>query len=300
MSLYLEMLKNHLSFPIGVCLLLLPMHAIAQLSDCHLIHRVPHKECAYPRLSADSKSVLYQSNEAGNWHLYVMERTGKKHNAITNGSSNNNFPDWSPDNKKVAFVSDRDGNEEIYLINSDGSGIKRLTFDEGRDIHPYFSPDGKYILFNSTRGNGSLDIFRYDLTTAKVDRVTNTPDHETCARYSNDMRSIVFLRNNDESDDIYLMNVNAGVTRNLTNTPSRTDGWPMFSPDDRWVYFSSMDKGTYSMYRIKVDGSSRQQLSYAEEGEEHARVFIARQANALLYNRRKGLEIEIFICSLES
>jgi hypothetical protein len=54
-------------------------------------------------------------------------------------------------------------------------------------IHPYFSPDGKYLLFNSTRDNGSLDVYRLDLATRELLRITDSPMQETCARYSPDM-----------------------------------------------------------------------------------------------------------------
>jgi TolB protein len=274
--------------------------AEAQVKDCRLVYKADGKEAAYPRLSADNKRILYQSNESGKWHLFIMDTSGKKHQQLTEGTSNNNFPDWSADNRLVAFVSNRDGNEEIYLVKTDGTELKRITTDKARDIHPYFSPDGKCLLFNSTRGNGSLDIYRYNLASGNTARLTSTEDQETCARYSPDMKTIVFLRNNEEMDDIFLMEMETSMTRYLTNTPFKTDGWPMFGPDSKWIYYSSMDPGTYCMFRIREDGTSREQLSRAEEGEEHARVFISRTGHLLIFNRRIGRTIEIRSCSINS
>ena len=251
-------------------------------------------ENAYPRLSRDGKKILYQSNRTGKWQIFIMDTQSDKQFPLTNDNFNNNFPDWNTDGTQIAFVSDRDGNEEIYLINSDGTGLKRLTSDPQRDIHPYFSPDGRYVLFNSTWSNGSLDIFRYDLQTGKTVQLTNTPnDHETCARYSPDMKSIVFLRNNEETDDLFVLNLTNGLTENVSKTPYITDGWPVFSNDGNWIYYSSMEGQTYSIYRIRTDGTGKEQISFAAPGEEHARVFLADDGHSLIYNLRKGGTIDI-------
>jgi TolB protein len=249
-------------------------------------------ENAYPRLSKNGGSVLYQSNKTGNWQLYVLEIKSGKRRRLTTGNANNNLADWSPDNKQISFVSDRDGNEELYIMSLDGKHITRLTHNIGRDIHPYFSPDGKFLLFNSTRGNGSLDIYRYTIAGKKIERLTNTPENETCARYNSSMSAIVFLRNDEQRDDVYIMNLATRLCDNITNTPFVTDGWPMFDATGEMIYYSSMETGRYAIYRVKRDGTAKIQLSYPADGEEDARVFVARN-HSIVYNRKKGNTIAI-------
>lgn len=250
-------------------------------------------ENAYPRLSSDGKRILYQSNRTGKWQLYIMDITTKKQERITNDAFNNNFVDWSMDGLWVAFVSDRDGNEEIYRMKVDGSGLERLTNDPARDIHPYFSPDGRTLLFNSTRGNGSLDIYRLTLADKKLERITGSPMEETCARYSPDMKRVVFLRNDEQSDDVAVMDMSTGLVTNLTNTPRITDGWPMFSADGKWIYYSTMATGRHSIHRVHPDGQGDETLTDAAPGEEDGRAFISRDGRTLIYNKRKGGSIDI-------
>jgi TolB protein len=255
-------------------------------------------ENAYPRLSKNGKTVLYQSNRTGKWQLYMLDIAAGTSRRITHDEANNNFPDWDPGNEWIAFVSDRDGNEEIYMVKTDGSGLKRVTNDEARDIHPYFSPDGKWLLFNSTRGNGSLDIYRTDLATGKTEHLTETPQDETCARYFPDMKSIVFLRNDAVSDDVWLMNLTTGLSENLTRTPDVRDGWAMAGGEGSWVYYSSMETGVFQIYRIRKDGTQKQQLTTALPGEEDARAFIGADGNTLIYNKRKSGLIAILSYTL--
>jgi TolB protein len=279
-------------------LIITDLSVCAQTSDCKTVLLVPEKESAYPRLSKDEKKILFQSNSNGSWQINLYQVDDNKIINLTNDGYNNNFPDWSADNQWISFVSDRDGNEEIYLMRTDGSDLKRITNDPNRDIHPYFSPDGKYILFNSTRANGSLDIYRYTILSGKTEQLTNTPQNETCARYSPDMKSVVFLKNDDYSDDVYMFSLSNFLSINLTNTPLTTDGWPMFSSDGKWIYFSSMENDTYSIYRIKPDGTGKQQITFAPNGEEHARVYISSSGKKMIYNIRKANAIGIYSCLL--
>lgn len=258
-----------------------------------LIHVIPDKEVAYPRLSADQQQILYQSNERGPWSLHILDRQTNTQSTVLADAYNNNFPDWSADQQWIAFTSDRDGNEEIYLMRPDGSGMKRITDHPGRDIHPYFSPDGKYLLFNSTRINGSFDIYRYELGTGMLISLSNTPENETCARYSPDMKHIVYLQNSETADDIIVADSLNQQHHNITNTPPVNDGWPVFSYDNQWVYYSSMESGSYCVYRARLDGTDKTKLTQSRSNQEDARVSPARDGKYIVFNRRHGATIEI-------
>lgn len=266
--------------------------------NCKTLIRVDNVESAYPRLSEDGKKILYQSNHSGKWQLRIFDIDSKADSAITHDNSNNNFPDWSRDKKWIAYVSDRSGNEDVYLMNAATGETKNITNHPGRDIHPYFSPDGRYILFNSTRGNESFDIYRYEIAENKVLRFTDTPDDETCARYSPDMKLMVYLKNGPTEDDVYVMNTTDFLSENITKTPYARDGWPMFNLNGDWIYFSSLEEERYSIYRIKPDGSQRMQITWAEPGEEHARVYISADHKYFVYNRRIGKTIEVVQCEI--
>jgi Tol biopolymer transport system component len=74
-------------------------------------------------------------------------------------------------------------------------------------------------------------------------------------------------------------------------------GWPTYSADGKWIYFSSMEKGTYSIYRIKPDGTGLQQLTHAKVGEDDARVNVSHDGKFMIYNKKA--DDTIMICYME-
>lgn len=262
-----------------------------------LLHE-PGVENAYPRLSRDGRQIVYQSNRTGTWQLWLMDVDSAAQRRLTNNTHNDNFVDWSPDGEWLAFVSDRDGDEELYRMRLDGSDLQRLTRDPARDIHPYFAPDGRSLLFNSTRGNGSLDLYRLDLEDLTAERLTDGPESDTCARYSPDMSQLVFLRNDATMDDVMLMDLATRRVSNLTNTPPVMDGWPMFSPDGRWIYYSTTRTGRHSIHRVHPDGTGDETLTDAAPGEEDGRAFVAHDGRSLIFNKRHAGAIDILTLPL--
>jgi dipeptidyl aminopeptidase/acylaminoacyl peptidase len=56
-----------------------------------------------------------------------------------------------------------------------------LTNRPGYDNQPSFTPDSKSILYTSTREDGQSDIYRIDVSSKTISRVTSTPESEYSA-----------------------------------------------------------------------------------------------------------------------
>lgn len=258
----------------------------------------PDVENAYPHLSSNGEYLLYQSNRTSKWQLYVLDLVTNKQRRLTLDDFDSNFPDLSPDDRSVVFVSNRDGNEEIYRMRPDGGGVEQLTNDPGRDIHPYFSPDGTKVLFNSTRGNGSLDVYCLTLADRSVQRLTSTTLDETCARFSPDGASYVMLQNGPGQDDLFVVDVASGQQRNLTNTPAVRDGWPTWSRDGKWIYYSTMATGSHCVHRVHPDGSGDETLNDGGDGLEDGRVTLSADGTTMMWNRRRKDGIHVLRATL--
>lgn len=79
--------------------------------------------------------------------LYLLSMAGGEARAIATGMAWDGQPRFSPDGTKLAFVSDRDGNDNIWVMDADGSNPRQITKDKGHNHgSPTWSPDGQYIL----------------------------------------------------------------------------------------------------------------------------------------------------------
>ena len=69
-----------------------------------------------------------------------------------------------------------------------------ITNSRGYDNQPSFTPDGLQILFTSNRGGTQTDIYRYDVTSRAVARVTDTPESEYSPTVTPDGAHISVIR----------------------------------------------------------------------------------------------------------
>jgi dipeptidyl aminopeptidase/acylaminoacyl peptidase len=272
----------------------------ASLPEVRTLVWQPGVKNAYPRWSKDGKSILFQSNRAGKWQLFVMDADGSSTRALTHGEANDNFPDWSPDNTSIAFVSDRDGDEEIYVMRADGTGARNLSSDPARDIHPYWSPDGKSILFNSTRDATRLQIYEVSADGTGLHRLVTSPDDDTCARVGPSGDRFIYLANLAiGQDDVMMRRRDGSDPVNLTHD-AVPDGWPTWTPDGKHIVYSSAASGTFCLYLMNSDGTERRQLTAAELPYQDARACVSFDGKHIVFNRDRGDTIGICVIELSS
>ena len=61
-----------------------------------------------PAWSPDGKSIAFQSNRDGPYHIFVMNSDGSNLRQITSGNDNDDrHPNWSPDGKTIAVDTGR-------------------------------------------------------------------------------------------------------------------------------------------------------------------------------------------------
>jgi TolB protein len=227
---------------------------------------------AYPYWHPSGEKIVYQSNAGGNYDLYTLDRIGEGVRRIVESKGNDITPVYSHDGKKIVFVSDRDGHREVYVCKEDGTDQQNITKNPAMDLHPVWSKDDKRIMFSSNRGNSNpdnYDIYVMDADGGHLKQITKGPEIDTYASWSPDGSKMVTRRVIDgANNEVFVMDVDGSNPKNLSNSASTYDGWPMWSPDGNKIVFASGPGGASPTHLMlmNADGSDKRKITFPPSG----------------------------------
>ncbi|MCG6962359.1 MAG: serine/threonine-protein kinase [Acidobacteria bacterium] len=171
------------------------------------------------------------------------------------------YPRFSPDGTRVAVTVGTnpvgtDG--DVWLFTPSSGAMERLTFS-GNAIFPTWTPDGSRIAYMEMQGAEIL-IKAADGTGAPQE-VLKSPNGVTLpGSWSPDGHTLAYVRIG-KSMDIYLLTV-GGKPRLFERDASD----PVFSPDGRWIAYSSPAAGDSYVFVRPVTGEGKWQVSVGRGG----------------------------------
>jgi WD40-like Beta Propeller Repeat/Divergent InlB B-repeat domain len=207
-----------------------------------------------PRWSPDGTRLAFASSRNGGSKLFVMNADGSGQHQLTFTSARDRTSAWSADGTQIVYDKEF---SEIYAINADGSGGERKLAD---GLLPGTSPYGDKVAFTAS----AVGLITMRLDGSSRFQVTRG-DADWSANWSPGGTDLVFTRPVAEADrDVFLVHANGLGLVQLTNTPSRVEVGPVWSPDGAKVAFlgcslplRGSDCGIYLMNR---DGSGETQV----------------------------------------
>ena len=198
---------------------------------------------------------------------------------------------------KVAYVTaQRRSNGNLYsLFVADQDGENEYKIMESRDpiMSPAWSPDSRRLAYVSFEGNKS-SIFVQTLRTGNRIQVSSRPGINGAPAFSPDGRSLVVtLGGVDGNLDIYVLEINSRQVKRLT-THRAIDTEGTWSPDGRFIYFTSDRSGGPQIYRVPVNGGSPERITF--EGSYNARPRLSPDGSklAMVHNDRGNYRIAVF------
>jgi dipeptidyl aminopeptidase/acylaminoacyl peptidase len=210
-----------------------------------------------PRWSPDGKKIAFTT--AG--QLWTMDSDGDHKDQVTKISTGAAAPVWSPDGKWIAFTSDvypdcadDDCNKKRDETN-EASKVKahittRLLFrhwDEWRDAKR------THVFVVSSKGGNARDITQGDF---------DSPPYAAASgvdfAFSPDSTELAYLRNPDKveatstNSDIYVVSLNGGSAKNITQSNHGYDVGPIYSADGRFIVYRSQATAGFESDRWRL------------------------------------------------
>ncbi len=204
--------------------------------------------------------------------IYVKQIGIEKPLQITRRFGNNFFPVFSPDGRYIAFLHGSHGElPGIFVVPALGGPPRRLhDFAPGADCNPglNWSPDGKFLLFPDRLADEPCSVRRLNLEDLSVLQVSFPPIPSTGdwdAQYSPDGKSIAFIRNTKDVEDIYVMPASGGPPGRVTFDDRLMSGLA-WTPDSKELIFSSNRGGaSWGLWRMPAGGGTPQRVSVGSE-----------------------------------
>jgi len=214
--------------------------------------------------SLDGKKIAFTSARDGNNEIYVMNADGTGQTRLTDNPASDSQPAWSPDGQAIIFTSNRGGNFDIFRIFADGTpGALQLTNDPGSDTDASFSPDGSKIAFMSNRDGGNSQIYTMGSGGANQTRFATTGLQEVHPRFSRSGQKITFARHVLELTgfnlQIVIADINGANESVLTSVGANSN--PIFSADDKRIFFNSNRDGNTELYSMAITGSNQVRMT---------------------------------------
>ncbi len=195
--------------------------------------------------------VVWTSFKDNNPDLYVG---GVK---FSNRPRMNSGAVWSPDRKQVALTLSMDGQAEVYLLDAEsGEVIRNVTRHSAIDTSPTWSPDGQRIAFVTDRFSGYPMLAVTDILGKEVAMLPQIGGYNSSPDWSPTGDEIAYsCMVGGERYQIFVINVATRQVRKLTTVGSNDE--PSYSPDGRYIAFSSIRSGKQGVWIMTADGENQ-------------------------------------------
>ncbi len=215
----------------------------------------------FPRWSPAGDKILFNSYKDGGAKLYSMDLNSNLSRMVSSRKGLNTGASWAPDGKQIVLTLSLESNPDIYAIDPNGKIVSRLTNHWGIDVSPSLSPDGNKIAFVSNR-SGSPQIYVRDLLRGREERLTFEGQYNTSPAWSR-LNRIAYAGMSNGKFDIYTMEADGSHLMKLTEEQGNNED-PCWSPDGRYIVFSSSREGRYHIYIMNANGQNQQRITYGK------------------------------------
>jgi len=218
-----------------------------------------------PRWSPDSDSIAFISTRGGKSQVWILPVHGGEARQLTSLSTEADGVTWARKGDALLFTSDvypdcgDDACNKKRLEETEKSKVKARVIDELLFRHWNEWRDGKYTHLFTVSAKGGTPI---DLTPDAVDSPTwflGAPDgydispdgSEACFSSNRSGGSRVAWSTNN---DLFLVSTKGGEAKNITKDNPGSDSSPQYSPDGRYIAYTSQARDGYEsdLFRLRV------------------------------------------------
>lgn len=227
-----------------------------------------------PRYSPDGEWISYVSVKAGSQELWLWSEDRAEDVQLTNLGARINSYSWSPDGRWIAFAGDRHGTFDIWKVEVSSRRVFRLTNDKRYEVYPTWTPHSQNILYVRMDDRWvDHDVFVMTADGGAARHLvsdTDFFDYQSGGRFgypmvSPDGSQVLFRSHRSGWRNFWTVPIEGGEPRQVAPEESDQKGG-QWSPDGRFIAFTSLDNGTHRLKVVASDGSGSPETVVEPEG----------------------------------
>ena len=175
-----------------------------------------------PAISPDGRNIAFSVRQLGKTLLYVMQADGTNARTVTDSLELQGSPAWAPDGLSVTSAADDHGVPRLFRVPLDGRSPTVFVKEYSAD--PTWAPDGRFVVYSGA------DIgTTFPVKAVTVDAAAHALPPLTLTRGARHLaflpggRALVFLRGEIQHKNLWLIDLESGAERQLTNLPADFD-----------------------------------------------------------------------------
>jgi serine/threonine protein kinase len=175
-------------------------------------------------------------------------------------------PRLSPDGQRIAYVTT--GQQRQVWVYDLGRGTNSRLTGGGMTDNPIWTPDGKRILFPWLKSLVTNLFWQPYDGSSSMERLTTSDCHQRPGSWSSDGKTVAFVEvQSDATFDIALLDTRSGRVTPFLNS-QYSEMYPEFSPDGRWMAYTSDESNRQEVYVRPFPGPGMKQQVSSEGGVE--------------------------------
>jgi Tol biopolymer transport system component len=188
-----------------------------------------------PAISPDGRSIAFSVRQHGQTLLYVMQADGTNARIVTDSLDLQGAPAWAPDGQSITSAANDHGIPHLFRIPVDGRSP--ALFVQEYSVDPAWSSDGRFVVYSGPDIGTTFSVkaVSAEAATHPLPALTLTRGARHLAFLAGG-RALVLLRGEIQHKDLWLIDLETGAERKLTNLATDFDIRDFdISPDGREV-----------------------------------------------------------------
>jgi Tol biopolymer transport system component len=175
-----------------------------------------------PAIAPDGRTIAFSVRQHGQTSLYMMQADGTKARIVTDALDLEGAPAWAPDGRSITSAANDHGFPRLFRVPLDGR--PPTLFVKEYSVDPAWSPDGHFLVYSGPDIGTTFPVKAVTAEAAVVPlRALTLTRGARHLAFLPGRRALVFLKGNIRHKDLWLIDMETGAERQLTNLPTDFD-----------------------------------------------------------------------------